>query len=218
MINNNDNILIGVSGGKDSIFLVYALLLLKKQSYLNFNITPVHIDLGFDVELSSIEDFLKKNNIPLIIEKTDIGNRIINSDKSPCYICSKLKRGVLSRIAKKYNCNKIALGHHSTDAVETFLLNLIYTGKLATFKPNTYNEDKNLSVIRPLIYVKEETIEKVVKLESLPLAEGKGCPFDKQTKREEMKNLLHYIKNIYPDFEDKTITAFENLDKTGLWC
>ncbi|EOC99897.1 tRNA 2-thiocytidine(32) synthetase TtcA [Caldisalinibacter kiritimatiensis] len=217
MIEDNDNILVGISGGKDSSFLLYTLIQLRQASYLNFNITGVHIDLGFKINLSEIENFCKKNNVELIVEKTDIGNRIFNSDKNPCYLCSKLKRGALSRIALKYKFNKIALGHHSTDAVETFLLNLIYTGKLGSFKPNTYNEEKNIHVIRPLIYVNEETIEKVVELEQLPLAAGGICPVDKKTKREEMKQLLTQLKNLYPDIESKTIKALENIDTNNLW-
>ncbi|RKD29073.1 tRNA lysidine(34) synthetase [Thermohalobacter berrensis] len=217
LIQNGDKILVGLSGGKDSIFLLYSLNLLKNRSYLDFDILGAHIDLNLGVNVTPIKDFCNELNIPFIVEKTDIGQRIFNSDKSPCYLCSKLKRGAISRIAKKYNCNKIAFGHHLTDVVETFLLNLIYTGKIGTFKPNTYNTKKDLTLIRPLIYVNEETIEKVVKMESLPLAKGSKCPMDKQTKREEMKTLVKNLKNLYPDFEEKVISGIQNIDLDKLW-
>lgn len=217
MIQNNDKILVGLSGGKDSIFLLYVLDLLRKQSHLKFDILASHIDIGIKINITPLQEFCKQLGIPFILEKTDITDRIFNSDKSPCYLCSKLKRGAIARIAIGNQCNKIAFGHHATDAIETFLLNMIYTGKLSTFKPNTYNKDKNLHLIRPLTYIKEETIEKVVNMESLPLAEGQKCPQDKNTKREEMKKLVLQLKTTYPDFENKAIKAFENVELNNLW-
>lgn len=216
MIESRDKILVGLSGGKDSIFLLYSLILLRENSYLNFDIIGLHIDIGLGIDMESTKKFLVENNIPYIYENIDIIDKIFEDKKSPCYLCSKMKRGAIARIAKEVGANKIALGHHKTDLVITFLLNLIYTGKLDTFKPISYNEKHDLYLIRPLIYVEEDIIEKIVNDENLPLGKGE-CPQDVKNKRSEINNLLKYIENKYPDFEQKTITAIENFSDDNLW-
>lgn len=217
LINNGDRILVGLSGGKDSIFLLYGLMLLRENSYLDFHIAGCHIDIDVGVDMSPIEEFCQKNSVQFIKKETDIIKKALDDKKSPCYLCSKFKRGAISDIAKENNFNKIAFGHHKSDVVETLLMNIIFTGQLGTFKPNTYNDEKKLYLIRPLIYVEENTIEKVVSLENLPLAKGKKCPLDKETKREEIKDLVSFIKKKYPDFEDKSLKAIENIDLNSLW-
>ena len=216
MIENGDKILVGLSGGKDSIFLLYSLILLRKNSYLDFDIIGLHIDIGLRIDMESTKYFLTENNIPYIHENIDIMDKIFEDDKSPCYLCSKMKRGAIARISKEVGTNKIALGHHKTDLVITFLLNLIYTGKLDTFKPISYNKKHDLNLIRPLIYVEEDIIKKIVSDENLPLGRGK-CPQDKENKRSELDELLKYIENKYPDFQQKTITAIENFSDDNLW-
>jgi tRNA 2-thiocytidine biosynthesis protein TtcA len=216
MIENGDRILVGLSGGKDSIFLLYSLILLKENSYLNFDIIGCHIDIGINLDMKGVELFVKNQDIPYIYEDINIKNKIFDQEKSPCYLCSKMKRGAMARIAKENKINKIAFGHHKTDVVTTLLLNLIYTGKLETFKPNSYNKKQNLNLIRPLIYIEEETIKKIVEDESLPLCKG-ICPQDKKNKRSEIETLLNTIKETYSDFEDKTIKAIENFDEDFLW-
>lgn len=216
MIENRDRILVGLSGGKDSIFLLYSLILLKENSYLNFDIIGCHIDIGINLDMKGVELFVKNQDIPYIYEDINIKNKIFDQEKSPCYLCSKMKRGAMARIAKENKINKIAFGHHKTDVVTTLLLNLIYTGKLETFKPNSYNKKQNLNLIRPLIYIEEETIKKIVEDESLPLCKG-ICPQDKKNKRSEIETLLNTIKETYSDFEDKTIKAIENFDEDFLW-
>lgn len=216
MIENGDKILIGISGGKDSIFLLYSLILLKENSYINFDIIGLHIDIGLETDMKNTENFLVENNIPYIYENIDIMDKIFNDKKSPCYLCSKMKRGAIARIAKKVGANKITLGHHKTDLVITLLMNLIYTGKLDTFKPISYNEKHNLNLIRPLIYVEENIIEKIVNDENLPLGKGQ-CPQDKENKRSEIDELLKNIESKYPDFQQKTITAIENFSRGNLW-
>ncbi len=216
MIENNDKVLVGLSGGKDSIFLLYSLILLKENSYFDFNIIGLHVDIGLGIDMTNIRKFLVKNNIPYIYENIDIMDKIFEDKKSPCYLCSKMKRGAIARIAKEVNANKIALGHHKTDLVVTFLLNIIYTGRLNTFKPISYNEKHNLYLIRPLIYVEENIISKVVCDENLPLGVGQ-CPEDTENKRNEIDELLKYIENKYPDFQQKTSTAIENFSKDNFW-
>lgn len=217
MIEKEDRILVGLSGGKDSIFLLYALLLLKNNSHLNFDIIGIHIDIGIGIDMIETKLYCNKNNIPFIYENINIVDKIFNQDKSPCYLCSKMKRGAMARIATENNINKIAFGHHKTDVTTTFLLNLIYTGKLETFKPNTFNEKHSLQLIRPLIYIDENIINKIVIDENLPLSKNKICPQDNLNKRSEIKELLIEIENRYPDFQNKTIKAIENFKSDNLW-
>jgi len=212
LIQNGDNILVGLSGGKDSIFLIYALNLLREKSYLDFSISAIHIDIGINLDMAPIEYYLDSMAIPYLYENINILDKILN-EKNPCYFCSKIKRGTIARISKEKRFNKIAYGHHLTDLVNTFLLNIIYTGKFHTFKPNAYNSKHDLYLIRPLIYVKEEVIEKVVVEESLPLGIGKLCPQDRENKRNEIGILINDIKGKYPDFEEKVLKSIEN----GLW-
>ncbi|NMB07458.1 MAG: tRNA 2-thiocytidine biosynthesis protein TtcA [Tissierellia bacterium] len=209
LIENGDNVLVGLSGGKDSVFLIYALNLLRERSYLNFNISAIHIDIGINLDMTSAEDYLNFIGIPYLYENINILDTILN-EKNPCYFCSKIKRGTMARISKEKGFNKIAYGHHLTDLVNTFLLNIIYTGKLHTFKPNTYNSKHDLYLIRPLVYVKEEIIEKIVIDEKLPLGMGKLCPEDSKNKRYEIRLLIDSIKEKYPDFEEKVLNAIEN--------
>lgn len=217
MIDNNDSILVGMSGGKDSIFLLYSLMLLKNNSHLEFDITALHIDIGIGIDMTPVKSFCIDNNIDYIEEKTNISEVAFESDKNPCFVCSRLKRGAIARLAQKHNCNKIAFGHHISDAVETMFLNIVFTNYMSTFKPNSFNKEKGISLIRPLIYLEEETITKVVNMEDLPLGLGKSCPFDKKTNREDMKKLLHSIKDKYPDFNKNIIYAWEHLDISNLW-
>ncbi len=213
LIENEDNILVGLSGGKDSIFLIYALDLLRKNSYLDFNITGIHIDIGINANMEKVKNYLNSINIPYIYENINIKDNIFK-ERNPCYICSKIKRGTIARISKEKGFNKIAYGHHMTDVVNTFLLNIIYTGQFHTFKPNSYNKEHNLHLIRPLIYVKEEIIKKVVIDENLPLGINNYCPYDEKNKRKEIAILIKNIKKNYPDFEEKTLKAIE---KSNLW-
>ncbi|MCF6460913.1 tRNA 2-thiocytidine biosynthesis TtcA family protein [Clostridium sp. Cult3] len=216
LIKDGDNILIGLSGGKDSIFLIYVLNLLKENSYLDFNITGIHIDIGINIDMSRIEDYLDSISIPYLYKNINIKDSIFKG-KNPCYLCAKMKRGTIARISKERGFNKIAYGHHMTDVVNTFLLNIIYTGQFHTFKPNSYNNKHQLHLIRPLIYVKEEIIQKVVVDENLPLGIGNPCPYDKKNKRNEITMLMEDIKKRYPDFEEKAINAIESSHYKNLW-
>lgn len=209
LIENGDNVLVGLSGGKDSIFLIYALNLLREKSYLDFNISAIHIDIGINLNMNSVEDYLNSIEIPYLYENINVLDMILK-EKNPCYLCAKMKRGTMARISKEKGFNKIAYGHHLTDLVNTFLLNIIYTGKLDTFKPNTYNSKHDLYLIRPLVYVKEEIIEKIVIEENLPLGMGELCPEDSENKRYEIGLLIDSIKEKYPDFEMKVLKAIEN--------
>lgn len=215
LIHDGDNILIGLSGGKDSIFLTYALSLLRDRSYLKFNIAAIHIDVGIKLDMEEIKSYLDSLRVPYYYEDINIVDKI-HREKNPCHFCTKIKRGTIARIAKEEGFNKIAYGHHLNDLVDTFFLNMIYTGRLHVFKPNTYNEKHDLNLIRPLIYVKEDIIKKVVKEEKLPLGIGDLCPVDRENKRNEMGALVEGIKTSYPDFETKALRAIEDKFWKGL--
>lgn len=213
LIVNGDNILVGLSGGKDSIFLLYSLILLKNKSFIDFNIIAAHIDIGFKIELSNIEDFCRKNDIEFHYKSIDVLNKIENSNKSPCYICSKYKRGAMATLAKELQINKIAYGHHLTDLINTYYLNIIKNNNFNIFKALTYNEKHDISLIRPLIYIEEDIIVKILEEEQLPLANSGNCPYENLNERKKINKLILESKKIYPDFENHLLKSFKN---TGL--
>ncbi|MCT4563596.1 MAG: tRNA 2-thiocytidine biosynthesis protein TtcA [Maledivibacter sp.] len=217
MIEENEKIIVGLSGGKDSTLLLIALNLLSKYSYKSFDLIGVHLDCGFDMDIGPLKWLCEKEGIKLHVEKTDIINFLdFESSKNPCYLCGRLRRGALGRVAKKFGASKIALGHHMDDAVETFLMNMLYTGKLGTFHPKVYEPEKDIFSIRPLIYVKEEVIIKVVEILELPIIKSK-CPIDGCTSRQEMKGLIDGLQNDYPDIKQKIITSLSNIDLKNMW-
>lgn len=218
MISAGDRVAVGLSGGKDSIFLLFALKLIQMTSIKDFELIGVNIDLGFNTNISPLKEFCNKNNIPLIIEETNIAKVVFydRKEKNPCSLCSKLRKGALIRVAKANNINKIALGHNSNDVIETLFMNVLKVGKLGTFHPNIYFEDKNINIIRPLIYMREDTIEKLTIKYNLPIIKS-ACPVDKKTTREEMKNLLYKLEEIYPEAERNIMTSLSNVDLKNLW-
>ena len=204
MIQNNDKIAIGLSGGKDS--LVLALLLKRLSMFLpeKFEILAVCLDLGFDgFKSNDIENFCELYDIPLIIEKTKISTIVfdIQKPKSPCALCSNLRRGALNNIAKANGCSKVALGHHMDDLIETFYLSMLYEGRLSVFSPVTYLDRADISVIRPMIYIHEnEIITTMKEMNISPLKNP--CRIDGHSKRELVKNLLKDLYSVDPAFKN----------------
>ncbi len=191
LIDDKDKIMVGLSGGKDSWTLLDVLLQLKRKAPIDFEIIAVIIDANFGMDYSKAIEYLKENNIPYHVERTTI-NEIVKSNppKNPCFMCSRLRRGVIYHLAKKLKCNKIALGHHLDDAMETLLLNIFYSSKLLGLKPKVYAEDKVNIVIRPLIHVREADIIEYIKTKKFPIV-PEDCAFKyKVSKRVKMKNLL----------------------------
>lgn len=218
MIKNGDRVAVGLSGGKDSIALLFMLKLLKEYSYLKFDLCGINIDLGFNNDMKPLIDFCSQNDIEVIIEKTDIGDVVFKDrkEKNPCSLCSKLRKGALYRVANREGYNTVALGHTSDDAIETFFMNMLCVGKLGIFSPCAYYEEKGLRIMRPMIYINEETVKKVVSMENLPVIES-GCPVNGKTVRQEMKNLASELRTKYPDLNKKMTTAFENIDNRKMW-
>lgn len=214
MIEDNDHIAVGVSGGKDSIFLLNSLAVLKEILPVKFNIQAITLDLGYDNDYSSVDEYCKKLNIPYHIQKTDIAKIIFDErkEKNPCSLCAKMRRGALNNMAKELGCNKVALGHHLDDAIETFMLSLTYEGRIHCFAPSTYLSRIDLTVIRPLLYMAEKDIVYLVKKLELPIVKN-NCPANGKTKRQEVKDLISNMRKTNPLVKEHMLSAIVN----NLW-
>jgi len=210
MIENGDKIAVGVSGGKDSSTLLFILDLLRKYSPWKFDIVAVNVDLGWEMDLGPVADFCRERDIPFEIVKSDIARVVfdIRKEPSPCSLCSRMRRGALDSAAVELGCNKVALAHHADDMMETLLLNLIFTGRFETFLPKTYMSRKNVTVIRPLIYLSERTIKSIARSQNLPVIES-PCPATGKTKREDMGKLLDHMEQIFPKARENILAAIK---------
>lgn len=211
MIKNGDKIAVGLSGGKDSSALLFILDLIRNYSPLKFDITAVTIDLGWGMDYDPLIEYCKSINISYEIEKTHIGKIVfdVRKESNPCSLCSKMRRGALDNVALKLGCNKVALAHHADDLIETLFLNLIFTGRFKTFEPKTYLSRKNLTLIRPLIYLEEGTIKSIVNAKCLPVIEN-PCPASNATKRQDIKEIVEQIEKIYPKARSNILVAMKN--------
>lgn len=222
LINHGDKILIGLSGGKDSVVLTYCLSLYQKFSHTDFTIQPVILDLGFpDFNVAPMRDFCESLNLKLmVVDNTEVYRilQIQQKDKEhlPCSICSRMKKASMNKIANELGFNKVSFAHHADDAIETYMMNTLFGGRVATFSPKMHLERADITFIRPLINVRESDIIKVIKEENLPILES-HCPANKFTKREEMKDLLKNIYKQYPVAKDNLLTMFSNYEKEDIW-
>lgn len=200
LISEGDKIAVACSGGKDSITLVVALNALKRFYTHHFDLCAVSIDLGFNnVNYDDLKSFFDKNSIEFHIVKTDIAQIVFNEreETNPCSLCSKMRKGALNPFVKELGYNKVALGHNKDDLIETMLMSLIYEGRINTFKPVTYLDRTDVTVIRPLLFIDEADIVGFANSYPLPIIKSK-CPADGNTKREYTKNLMHNL-----DYENK---------------
>jgi len=219
MIEEGDKIAIGLSGGKDSLLLVYLFSALKKFYPKKFDVIAITIDMGFkDTDQSKIEGLrteCEKSGVEFIVERTQIGEILfdIRKESNPCSLCSKLRRGALNTIALKNGCNKLALGHHADDLSETFLLSLFYEGRLSTFQPITYLSRTEITVIRPMIFIEEKNI--VAYMKDKPILKN-VCPADKHTKRQYVKELLRYVQEEIPFVKERVHGAITHPERNNL--
>ncbi len=200
MIKEGDKIAVGLSGGKDSLTLLLALKNLQIFYPNHFDIMAITIDPGSNTfDTSNLETFCKKLDIEYVIEKTNIKEIVfdIRKEKNPCSLCANMRRGALNDVAKKHGCNKIALGHHQDDVIETFFLSLFYEGHIHTFAPCTYLSRMDIEIIRPMIYVSEKDIKKFAKTNDLPVMK-KTCEVDGKTQREFIKNMIIELSKSIP--------------------
>jgi len=217
MIEENDKIAIGISGGKDSLTLLYALHGLKRFYPIPFEIHAVTVDLGFNnLDLSKIEALCKELDVEYTIVKTDIAQIIFDERKesNPCSLCAKMRKGALNTAIKEAGCNKVAYAHHKDDVVETMLMSLIYEGRFHTFSPVTYLDKMDLTVIRPLMYMNEADVIGFVNKYNVPVVKS-PCPADGHTKREYIKNLLREINLETPGVKARMFTAIQNSNMKG---
>ena len=219
MIESGDRVAVGVSGGKDSVLLLYALSLYRKFSGKDFTLQAITLKLGLEpFDVAPIAALCDKLDVPYTVIDTEIAHIIFNVRKetNPCALCAKMRRGALNDAAKELGCNKVALGHHRDDAIETLLMSLLFEGRLHTFHPNTYLSRKGVTVIRPMIYVPEKHVKHMVKVLDLPVVKN-PCPADGHSKREEIKELIRTLSRDYPQVKDYMIAALRNTEQYGLW-
>lgn len=211
LIQEGDNIAIGVSGGKDSTILLYSLYTIKKIWPIKFELNSVFLDLGWEIDYSKIKAFSESLDIPFHYVETDIGRVVFEErkEKNPCSLCANMRRGALNNYAKSIGCNKVALGHHMDDCVETFMLSLTYEGRINTFSPKSYLDRTGITVIRPLIFVYEKDIIHLVEKFDLPTTK-KACPIDGKSKRQEIKELLAEIVLKNPKAKDRIMSGITN--------
>lgn len=217
MIEEGDRIAVGISGGKDSLTLLYALSELRRFYPHKFQLVAITIDLGFNnLKLDDIKLFCEKLNVEYTIVKTDI-YKIVFEDKkesNPCSLCSKMRKGALNDAIKEMGCNKVAYAHHKNDVVDTMMLSLIYEGRFNSFSPVTFLDRTEVTVIRPLIYVNEADVIGFVNANNIPVVKS-PCPADKHTKREYVKNLLADINKEAPGVNERIFTAIRNSSIRG---
>ena len=224
LINNGDRIALGVSGGKDSMALLFALSLYKRFSKIDFEIVPINIDLGFpNYNNQKMKEYCVSLNLELIIADGKSvypilkeQQRLQNKSMLPCSICSRMKKAIINKKAKELNCNKVSFAHHKTDAIETLFLNEIYGGRIATFEPKMFLENEGITFIRPFIYIDEKEIIRLVKEKNIPIFPS-NCPNDKKTKREDIKNLLLSLNKTYPASYDNFLTMLLNKEKFNIF-
>ena len=213
MIEAGDKIAVGVSGGKDSLALLYALAKLRDFYPKPFSLVAITLDYQFNgvaEDYTAIEALCKKLQVEYIVRRTNLWEVIFKTrkEKNPCSLCAKMRRGLLHDTAVANGCNKVALGHHLDDAAETFLMNLLNGGKIGCFSPVSYLSNKKLYLIRPLIFAYEKDVAAAARRANLPVVKSR-CPMDKESNRQNMKELLKSLEKDYPAVRKKIVGALE---------
>ena len=224
LINHGDKIVIGLSGGKDSVVLTYTLSLYQKFSHTDFEIIPVTLDLGFDgFNPKPLEDFCSSLGLTLRVENCQEVYKILLKQKElqkldhlPCSICSRMKKAAINKVANELGFNKVAFAHHADDAIETLFMNAIYGSRIATFSPKMFLENAKIEFIRPLILAHENQIQALVREENLPVLSS-HCPADKFTTREDIKNILNDLYRKYPSAKENFVSMLNNYKRLDIW-
>ena len=210
MIEPGDTVAVGVSGGKDSLVLLQLLHGLKQ--YRPFTLEAITVDMGLGMDYTPIREFCDTLEVPYTVVPTQIGPIIFDhrKEKNPCSMCSKMRRGALNQAIVDRGIRKLALGHHFDDAVETFVMSLIYEGRISCFQPVTDLDRMGVVQIRPMLYIHEKTVDNFASRMQLPVIENR-CPVDKSTKREEIKQLVYTLSQTYPDLKERIFGAMQRL-------
>ncbi len=210
MICPGETVAVGVSGGKDSLVLLKLLAGLRE--YSDFRLEAVTVDMGLGMDYTQVGEFCRELDVPYTVVKTQIGPIIFDhrKEKNPCSMCAKMRRGALNQAILDRGIRKIALGHHFDDAVETFIMSLLYEGRISCFQPVTDLDRTGVIQIRPMLYVHEKTVDHFATKMSLPVVANR-CPVDKNTKREEIKQLVYDLSKTYPDLKERVFGAMQRL-------
>ena len=213
MIEDGDRIAVGLSGGKDSVALLAALAEMRRFYPKKYELTALTADMRFDgkdTDYSALEAFCEKIGVEYVIKRTELADIIFNirKESNPCSLCAKMRRGILHDTAKENGCNKVALGHHMDDAVETFFMNLLRGGNIDCFCPVTYMSRKDIYIIRPMILSSEALVAGAVNHNNLPVVKSK-CPMDKTSERQTTKELIKTLNKDYPQLREKIIGALQ---------
>ena len=210
MIAAGDKIAVGVSGGKDSLVLLTLLAQLRKFFNKPYEVQAVTIDMGLGMDYSGVAELCRQLDVPYTIINTQIAPIIFDhrKEKNPCSMCAKMRRGALNQAILDLGCNKVALGHHYDDAVETFMMSLLYEGRISCFQPVTDLDRTGVIQIRPMLYIHEKTVDNFATRQNLPIVHNR-CPVDKTTKREEIKQLIFNLSATYPDLKERIFGAMQ---------
>ena len=217
MIDEGDTIAVGVSGGKDSLLLLLALKHLQSYYPKHFALEAITVELGFEgMDFTPVKELCAELEIPYTCLRTDIKEIVfdIRKEDNPCSLCAKMRRGAINDAIRERGIKKLALGHHFDDAVETFLMSLLFEGRLSCFKPVTYLDRSGVTQIRPMVYAGEMKIAKLAEELALPVVEN-PCPMDKTSKRHEIKTLIAALSAEYPDMKSKVFGAMQRLPLDG---
>ena len=217
MIGEGDAVAVGLSGGKDSLLLLCALKHLQGFYPKRFSLRAITVDLGFPgMDFAPVAELCRRLKVPYTLIPTDIREVVfdVRQEENPCALCAKMRRGALNTAMKTLGCNKLALGHHADDAVETFLMSLMLEGRISCFKPVTYMSRMDVWQIRPMVYAGESKIAALADTLHLPVVEN-PCPQDKSSKRYEIKRLLGALEGEYPDLRSKIMGAMQRCPLEG---
>jgi tRNA(Ile)-lysidine synthase TilS/MesJ len=217
MIEQGETIAVGVSGGKDSMTLLCALANLRKYHPCKIKLHALTLDMGISgMDFTPVKELCKTLDVPLTIKRSNIAKIIFDDrkEKNPCSLCATMRRAALCNMAAKLGINKLALAHHYDDAVETFLLSLLYEGRIHCFMPVTYLDRTGVTQIRPMLYVEEKAIIKMARTQDLPIVHN-PCPMNKESKREEVKTLIESFAKTHPDIKSKLFGAMKRLPIKG---
>ena len=217
MIQAGDRVAVGVSGGKDSMLLLLVLHHLRKFYPNPFELEAITIELGFEgMDFTPVKELCAELDIPYTCLKTDIKEIVfdVRQEENPCSLCAKMRRGALNDAIRERDIRKLALGHHFDDAVETFMMSLLFEGRISCFRPVTYLDRSGVTQIRPLIYAGEQKIANLAEALEVPVVEN-PCPQDKGSKRYEIKQLLKNMSADYPDMKSKIFGAMQRQPLPG---
>lgn len=218
LLRPGDRVAVGVSGGKDSVALLVLLSRLRRFYPSPFTLTAITLDpcfQGNETDYTPIARLCKELQVPYVLRRTRLWEVVFQErrESNPCSLCARMRRGALHKAAVEEGCSVVALGHHLDDAAQTFMMNLLSGGELGCFQPKSYLDRRGITLIRPMVFLREEQIERFVRREGLPVVKS-ACPVDGNTHRQRMKELLAGLSETYGPVEEKIVAAME---KGGIW-